>query len=104
MTISLDLLQILQGWLTGGVIKNLVVSEPYQANLNGQPLLVVNVSFQRIKAIIIKTNRRFEINRVWFALLRARRWSTGPWVPVGKTYEIIFEPTGEEIVTGIQSE
>ncbi len=105
LTVSIDLVNILTGMVTGGMIKNLTVSEQFSINVNGQPMIVCNVSFQRINAITTKTNRKFEINKVWFELLRAKTsgWSTGDWEYTGKTYEILQEPTGEEVVTGIQS-
>jgi hypothetical protein len=66
-------------------------------------MIVCNVTFQRIKSIVTKTNRKFEINKVWFELLRAESsfWSDGDWEYVGKTYEILQEPTGEAVVTSI---
>lgn len=104
LTISLDILNILKGLATGGVIKNLKVSEQFEGSMNGQPILLAKVSFQVIKTITTKTNRKFDVNKIWFELLRAKSsgWSTGAWEACGKTYEIINEPTGEEVVTGVQ--
>lgn len=104
LTISIDLLNILSGMVTGGAIKNLEVGPQYNMNVGGQPMIVCNVSFQRIKSIVTKTNRKFEINKVWFELKRAKSsgWSTGEYEVVGKTYEILQEPTGEAVVTGIE--
>ncbi len=104
LTISIDLLNILSGLVTGGAIKDLKVGEQYNMNVGGQPMIVCNVSFQRIKSIVTKTNRKFEINKVWFELLRAKSsfWSEGAWEVTGKTYEILQEPTGEAVVTGIE--
>jgi hypothetical protein len=105
LTVNIDVLAILQGWLTGGLIKNLQVSEQFTMNVNGQPMICFNVSFQRVKAITTKTNRKFEVNKIWFELQRAKisGWSTGPFEPCGKTYEILHEPTGEEVVTNIST-
>lgn len=104
LTVSIDLLNILSGLVTGGAIKNLEVGPQFTMNVGGQPMIVCNVSFQRIKSIVTKTNRKFEINKVWFELLKAKSsgWSTGPWEICGKTYEILQEPTGEAVVTGIE--
>lgn len=104
LTISIDLVNILSGMVTGGMIKNLKVSEQFTMNVGGQPMIVCNVSFQRINAITTKTNRKFEINKVWFELLRAKSSysNNASWELTGKTYEILQEPTGEEVVTGIQ--
>ncbi|MDN5279836.1 MAG: hypothetical protein PWR01_3801 [Clostridiales bacterium] len=104
LTISIDLLNIISGLLTSGAIKDLKVGEQYSMNVGGQPMIVCNVSFQRIKSIVTKTNRKFEINKVWFELLRAKSsfWSDDDWQVVGKTYEILQEPTGEAVVTGIE--
>lgn len=104
LTISIDLLNILSGLVTGGAIKNLEVGPQYSMNVGGQPMIVCNVTFQRIKSIVTKTNRKFEINKVWFELLRAKSsiWSESAWETVGKTYEIMQEPTGEAVVTGIE--
>lgn len=106
LTINIDLLSILQGLVTGGAIKNLKVSEPFNMNVGGQPMIVCNVSFQRIKAITTKINRKFEINKVWFELLRTKSsgWSEPVWELCGKTYEILQEPTGEDVVTSIGAE
>lgn len=104
LTVTIDLLGILQGMVKNGTIKNLVVGEQFETNVNGTPMFVVKVSFQVIKAIVTKTNRKFEVNKIWFELLRAKDngWgNTGPWEPVGKTYEIINEPTGEEVVVNV---
>lgn len=104
LTISIDLMKILTGWLSSGAIKNLKVGKQYNMDVGGQPMIVCDVSFQRIKAITTKTNRKFEINKVWFELLRAKSsvWSTGDWEKCGKTYEILQEPTGEMVVTGLE--
>lgn len=106
LTINIDLLSILQGMVTGGAIKNLKASEPFHMNVGGQPMIVCNVSFQRIKAITTKINRKFEINKVWFELLRTKSssWSEPVWELCGKTYEILQEPTGEDVVTSIGAE
>lgn len=104
LTVSIDILNILSGMVTGGMIKNLKVSEQFTMNVGGTPMIVCNVSFQRIKSIVTKTNRKFEVNKVWFELLRSKSssWSnTTAWEPCGKTYEILQEPTGESVVTGI---
>ncbi len=107
LTVTLDIVKILTGMVTGGAIKDLRVSEPFHMNMGGTPLLVANVSFQRIKAIVTKTNRKFEVNKVWFELLRTKSssWSNNAtWEPCGKTYEILQEPTGEAVVTGIEGQ
>ncbi|PKL41979.1 MAG: hypothetical protein CVV41_16135 [Candidatus Riflebacteria bacterium HGW-Riflebacteria-1] len=103
LTINIDLIDILKGLVTGGAIKNLTIGETYQMNVGGQPMFVCNVSFQRIKAITTKINRKFEINKVWFELHRTKSssWSEPVWELCGKTYEILQEPTGEDIVTSI---
>ncbi|HNX76138.1 MAG TPA: hypothetical protein PLM07_02795 [Candidatus Rifleibacterium sp.] len=105
LTVNIDIVKILTGMVTGGAIKDLRVSEPFHMNVGGQPMLVANVSFQRIKAIVTKTNRKFEVNKVWFELLRSKSssWSNSAvWEACGKTYEILQEPTGESVVTGIE--
>ncbi|HNW36963.1 MAG TPA: hypothetical protein PKM25_18635, partial [Candidatus Ozemobacteraceae bacterium] len=104
LTISLDILDILKGMATGGVIKNLKILDQFETNVNGQPLICAKVSFQVIKTITTRTNRKFDVNKIWFELLRAKSsgWSNGPWEVCGKTYQIINEPTGEEVVTGVQ--
>ncbi len=104
LTISLDLLDILKGMAAGGVIKNLKVHQQFEGQMNGQPLLLAKVSFQVIKTITTRTNRKFEVNKIWFELHRAKSngWSTGDWEICGKTYEIINEPTGEEVVTNVK--
>jgi hypothetical protein len=103
LTVNIDLLNILKGFLTGGVIKNLVVKEQWSTTVNGEPMIVAKVSFQVIKAIVTKTNRKFEVNKIWFELLRTKSSSSSnaTWEVCGKTYEIINEPTGEDIVTGV---
>lgn len=105
LTVTLDVVDILRRLLTGGFIRNLNVSEPYQMHVGGQPMFVCNVSFQRITSITTKTNRKFEINKIWFELLRAKSsvWGSADWELVGKTYEILHEPTGEDVVTDIQA-
>jgi hypothetical protein len=103
ITISLDILSILKGMVTGGAIKNLKVHREYEVNMGGTPMFVADVSFEVVKSLVTKTNRKFEVNKIWFELLRAKvsGYSTGPYEVCGKTYEIINEPTGEEVVTNI---
>jgi len=104
LTVTLDVLNILKGWLSGGIIKNLVVKEQTTTSMGGgEPMIVFKVTFQLVKAIVTKTNRKFEVNKIWFELLRAKSsgYSTGPWEVCGKTYEIVHEPTGEDIVTNV---
>ncbi|MFZ2955555.1 MAG: hypothetical protein WA705_01465 [Candidatus Ozemobacteraceae bacterium] len=105
LTVSLDVLSILKGLVTGGVIKNLKVGDQFETNVGGTPMFVVKVSFQLIKSLVTKTNRKFEVNKIWFELLRSKDsgWgNAGTWEPVGKTYEIINEPTGETVTTEIK--
>ena len=104
LTVSLDVLNILKGMLSSGVIKNLKVSKEFTMEVSGQPMICFNVSFQRTKSIKTKTTRRFEVNKIWFELLKAKSsmWSDSEWEVCGKTYEIVHEPTGESVVTSLQ--
>ncbi|HNV69059.1 MAG TPA: hypothetical protein PKO06_05130, partial [Candidatus Ozemobacteraceae bacterium] len=80
LTVTLDVLNILKGWLSGGIIKNLVVKEQTTTSMGGgEPMIVFKVTFQLVKAIVTKTNRKFEVNKIWFELLRAKSsgYSTG---------------------------
>lgn len=106
ITVTLDLLNILSSMAGAGAIKDLKVLEQYEVNMNGTPMFVAKVSFVRVKTITTKTNRKFEVNKIWFELLHAKvsGWTTGPWEVCGKTYEILHEPTGEEVVTGISAD
>jgi len=106
LVVTLDILNILAGMATSGAIKDLQVGPQQTMEVNGQPMIVVKVTFTRVKAITTKTNRKFEVNKIWFELLRAKvsGWSTGPWETCGKTYEIINEPTGEDVVIGISAQ
>ncbi len=104
LTINIDLLGIFQGLLTSGVIKNLNVGKEFTMNVNGQPMICAEISFQLVKSITTKTNRKFEVSKVWFELLRTKSsggWGAPPaqWELCGKTYEILQEPTGEAVVT-----
>lgn len=103
LTVTLDVLSILKNWLTGGIISKLEVGQQYETTMNGTPMIVCKVSFSVVKTLTTKTNRKFEVNKVWFELLRAKSsgFSTGPWETVGKTYEILSEPTGEEVTTEV---
>lgn len=81
-----------------GVIKNLKVSQPFESRTS------VKVSFQASQNIVIKAKRRFEVNKIWFELLRAKGdpwWTTTPWEVCGRTYEIVNEPTGDVDVFGV---
>lgn len=105
LTITLDLVGMFQDLAASGVIRNLKVGEPYEVQ-RGEPLLVVNISFEAVKSLVTKTQRRFEINKVWFELFRRKTSysSSAPWDLVGKTYVIMQEPTGDQIVTGVKSQ
>ena len=104
LTVNIDVVNILKDLFTSGLISNLSISEPYSVNINNQPTLVFDVSFRRTTEITTKTVRRFDINKIWFELLRARSsfWGTGDWHLVGETYEIHHEPTGENVVTDLE--
>lgn len=76
-----------------GAIRNLVVHRA-RAGLK--------ITFQASQNLVIKTRRRFEVTKIWFELKRAKGdpwWTTGPWEAVGRTYEIVDEPTGDVELT-----
>jgi hypothetical protein len=112
LTISVDLLGMLRKLATGGLIRNLIIGEPYQPSYdggnyfpypgnNGSTGFMVNVSFSTAKTITTKVRRKYEVCRVWFELQRAPAagWgNVGDWAACGQTYEIIQDPTGDEYV------
>ncbi|MBF0548231.1 MAG: hypothetical protein HQM08_27590 [Candidatus Riflebacteria bacterium] len=104
LTVTLDILNLLKGMLAKGTIQNLVVKEKSTADVNGVPTIVFKVSFSLVKSLVTKTTRRFEVTKVWFELSRAKEQGFGgygPWEVCGKTYEIINDPTGDAVVTGV---
>jgi hypothetical protein len=103
LVINLDLLSIFQGLAQSGAIKDLKVGEPYQMTTGGAPFFVCKISFTANKTLVTKTNRKYEVSKVWFELWRAKGiiWTTGDWELVGQTYVIMQEPTGDDVVTGV---
>lgn len=104
LVVTIDIVQILKNMLSSGAITNLNVGPQYEINMNGIPTLVCKVTFNRVKSLVTKINRKFDVNKVWFELWRAKYngFTTGPWELCGKTYEIIYEPSGENVVTEIK--
>lgn len=78
-----------------GAIRNLVV---HRARVG------LRITFEASQNLVIKTRRRFEVSKIWFELKRAKGdawWTTGPWEVVGRTYEIVDEPTGDVELTEV---
>lgn len=106
LVINIDLLDIFKGMVGGGIIRDLRIGKEFTQHVGGQPMICVEISFQLVKSIVTKTNRKFDVNKVWFELLRAKigSWgSVGEWEVCGKTYEILHEPTGEAVVTDVKA-
>ncbi|MBF0406731.1 MAG: hypothetical protein HQM10_05235 [Candidatus Riflebacteria bacterium] len=105
LTVTLDVLNILNHWLKLGNIANLVVHKQFQTTYNGAPMFVFNVSFSLMKTMVTKRKRKYEVNKIWFELHKSKTaWGTdGEWELCGKTYEIIQDPTGDEFVSQIET-
>lgn len=67
--------------------------------INGEVLFCFKTTFTTQHKLFFRTVKRIARNKVWFEVLRAKKtWFTEPkWEPYGKTYQIIEEPTGEEL-------
>ncbi|MBF0544350.1 MAG: hypothetical protein HQM08_07950 [Candidatus Riflebacteria bacterium] len=101
LTVNLDILNMLKSWLGLGHIGNLIVNKEFKMDFNGAPMIVFNVSFTLNKTITTRMKRKFEINRIWFELYKApQTWNpaNAKWELIGKTYEILQDPTGDEFV------
>jgi len=99
LVIELSLLPSLRNMETAGTIRNLKVGQQFEGAVAGQPTLLVKVSFQAVRSVEIKAHRRYEVNKIWFELYRAKigLWASGPWELCGQTYEILNEPTGDAV-------
>lgn len=105
LTVSIDVLGILKSLLGLGKITRLVVGREYTSYYNGTPMIVVDVAFTAAETIFTKTNRKYDVSKVWFELLRSNDagWhNSGTWEVVGKTFQIMMDPTGETITTEVQ--
>ncbi|MBF0500714.1 MAG: hypothetical protein HQM09_11320 [Candidatus Riflebacteria bacterium] len=105
LTVSLDVLGMLKGYAANGTIKNLTIGDQSEMNVGGTPMICVKVSFQIVKSLVTKTNRKFDVNKIWFELLRSKDsgWgNSGTWELCGQTYEIINEATGEAVTTEVK--
>ena len=105
LVISLDLLPRFREMIPAGRIRDFQVGEPFTAMIDGQPLLAVKVKFTASSMLRTVTRRKYEVNRVWFELLRAQGgiWNQGPWETCGQTYVVIQEPTGEYVTTSVRA-
>jgi len=105
LTVTLDVLGILKKWLSGGILKSLHVREYGNGYYNNQPMIVAHVSLETSETVATRANRKYDVTKVWFELLRSKDagWhNSGTWEKCGKTYEIMQDPTGEVITTGAQ--
>lgn len=104
LTVTIDVLGILKSLLHLGKIGDLVVGREYNSYYNGAPMIVVDVTFSTAQTIFTKANRKYEVNKVWFELQRSSDagWhNAGTWETVGKTYQIMMDPTGEAVTTEV---
>ncbi|MBF0544352.1 MAG: hypothetical protein HQM08_07960 [Candidatus Riflebacteria bacterium] len=104
LNVTLDILNMLKGLFEHGHISNLVVNRQFTMDYNGAPMVVFNVSFTNTKQMTTKTRRKYEVDRIWFELFSApqsHNAQDAQWQLVGKTYEIIQDPTGDEFVVVI---
>ncbi|MFZ2956028.1 MAG: hypothetical protein WA705_03930 [Candidatus Ozemobacteraceae bacterium] len=106
LTVTLDVLGILKSLFSLGKIGSLVVGREFQSSYNGTPMIVVEVAFSTSETIFTRTNRKYDVNKVWFELLRSSDagWNNnnGTWEAVGNTYQIMMDPTGEAVTTQVE--
>jgi len=104
LTVNLDILNLFKKWLSGGLLRSLTVRDSGYVTYNGQPMLVFHITLETTQTVVTKANRKYEVNKVWFELLRSKGsgWgSSGSWEACGKTYQILQEITGEVVVTQV---
>ena len=103
LTVTLDVLGILKGLFGLGKIGNLVIGREYNSYMGNGAVIVVDVSFSTAQTIFTRANRKYEVAKVWFELQRSKSsWSnSGTWETVGKTYQIMMDPTGEAVTTEV---
>ena len=97
LVIDFSLIPHLRQLEAEGVIKNLKIGEAVERTS-------VKVTFQASQTIVVKAKRKFDVNKIWFELLRAKGdpwWTTTPWEVCGRTYEIVNEPTGDVLVLAV---
>ncbi|MBF0407314.1 MAG: hypothetical protein HQM10_08170 [Candidatus Riflebacteria bacterium] len=104
LVINTNLLSMVQSLLTGGFIKNLTIGKPFPVNVDGSNVMSVKVSFQSSNNLSTNVKRKFEVCKVWFELESASSFfmSSGPWQLCGKTFTIVHESTGEQVVNEIK--
>lgn len=98
LVIDISLIPHLRQLESEGVIRNLKIGEPFETRTS------VKATFQASQTIVIKAKRKFDVEKIWFELLRAKGdpwWTTTPWEVCGRTYEIVNEPTGDTIVLAV---
>ncbi|MFZ2956030.1 MAG: hypothetical protein WA705_03940 [Candidatus Ozemobacteraceae bacterium] len=105
MTVTLDVLAILKSLFALGKIGGLVIGHEHQSSHNGALMVVIDVAFSTTETIFTKTNRKYDISKVWFELLRSSdaNWhNNGTWIAVGNTFQIMTDPTGETVTTQVE--
>jgi len=95
MTITAELLAKLEAQ-----VEFLKIIKLFNIEINGKVVAAAKVSFQVKKTLETECKVKYEKNKVWFELWRAKKtyWSTPQWELCGKTYEFFEEPTGEQVV------
>lgn len=105
LTVTIDVLGILKQLFSLGKIGGLIIGQEHTSYYNGAPMIVVEVAFSTSETIFTRANRKYDVNKVWFELLRSSDagWNNnGTWKAVGKTYQIMMDPTGEAVTTQVE--
>lgn len=81
----------------------LKILQLFKIEISGKLVAAAKVSFQTKTTLTTECKVKYEKNKVWFELSRARKdyWMEPKWEVCGKTYLFLEEPTGEEIVSDL---
>jgi hypothetical protein len=72
----------------------------FDIEIDGKIVAAAKVSFQLKKTLVTQARIKYEKNKVWVELYKASKdfWLTPKWTLAGKTYILLDEPTGQEVI------
>ena len=105
--VTVDLLGVLQRLLGLGFLSHLTIGNPQQMMMNGAAVIGYQATFTSLQSMMTRANRKYEVTRTWYELFRAKRagWGSSAenWELCGRTYQILYEPTGEVFASQVGS-
>lgn len=78
------------------------VLKSFTVNINGKATLCLRVKIRTRQTLETEMTVKYQQTKAWFELYKAPKslFGTPNWTLCGKTYQIVEEGTGEQVVTG----